>query len=456
MELLLNPAPGKERAVSFWKNPSAWIQEKNLSRGYWIFFSAAFFFDAGFSVYVFLFNLFLLDNHFNERAMGWIGGAMTLGSVIGTLPAGALARRIGLRPLLIVLFITAPILSATRALWIWQPAQITLAFLTGIAMSSWGVCFLPAIARLTTEKNRTSAFSLIFSASIGTGILGGIVCGYLRSWLESLGIVTQPVEVKRLILLASCALVLVGLIPVFRLRMPAEQEEDSVQEQDPDPNPDRDNVPQSLPPAPSSRLHDWLRKQSLSPFLIRFLPAMALWCAILAAFTPFANVYLSRNLHIPIEQIGLIFSTVQIVQFAMGIATPFLFRVLGLVRGIVSTQIAAAVVLALLAGAHNGKLAIALYLIFSAAQWMSAPGLYNLLMNETPDRERSTAAAMTLFCNALAGSAATAVAGVLFTRFGYPPVLLGIAIAAVATSLFFLLLISPLLHRQSQSKPETT
>ncbi len=66
------------------------------------------------------------------------------------------------------------------------------------------------------------------------------------------------------------------------------------------------------------------------------------------------------------------------------------------------------------------------YLTFSAAQWMSAPGLYNLLMNETPDKERSTAAAMTLFCNALAGSAATAGAGILFAHFGYPPVLLGI------------------------------
>ena len=94
-----------------------------------------------------------------------------------------------------------------------------------------------------------------------------------------------------------------------------------------------------------------------------------------------------------------------------------------------------------MAGARHGRLAIALYLIFSAAQWMSAPGLYNLVMNETPDRERSTAAAMTLFCNALAGSAATAGAGILFTRFGYPPVLLGIAGIAAAVAILFWLLI---------------
>jgi MFS family permease len=415
-------------SVAFWRDPSAWLRNRSLGRGYWIFFSAAFFFDAGFSVYVFLFNLFLLDHHFNERAMGWIGGAMTLGTVVGTLPAGALARRVGLRPVLIALFLAAPTVNAARALWIWEPAQIGLAFLAGLSMCAWGVCFLPAVARLTSEKNRASGFSLIFSVSVGTSILGGIVCGYLQQWLRSLGIALAPVEVKRLILLASCATVLGGLVPVAFLRMPSEaRNEDS--------------------PAAGTHLKTWLRRLSLRPFLLRFLPAMALWSALLAAFNPFANVYLTRNLHISIEEVGIIFSVVQVVQLCMGLVTPAIFRTFGLVNGIVATQIAAAVVLAALAATGNGKLTVALYLTFSAAQWASSPGLYNLLMNETPDPERSNAAAMTLFCNALAGSAATAAAGALFTRFGYPPVLFGLAIEAFAVALLFLALFSPLKSR---------
>ena len=50
---------------------------------------------------------------------------------------------------------------------------------------------------------------------------------------------------------------------------------------------------------------------------------------------------------------------------------------------------------------------------------------------------------MTLFCNALAGSAATAGAGILFTRFGYPPVLLGIATLAMLIALLFRLFVMP-------------
>jgi MFS family permease len=421
-ELLLEPISSAAGAVSFWGDPSAWLRAKNLSRGYWIFFSAAFFFDAGFAIYVFLYNLYLLDFHFNERAMGWIGGAMTLGSVVGTLPAGELARRVGVRPLLIGLFIAVPIMSVFRVIWMWEPAQIGLAFITGLALCGWGVCFLPAVARLTTEKNRTAAYSLIFCVSVGTSVLGGIVCGYLRQWLAMAGIAMQPVDVKRLILILSCVVAALGLIPVLRLRMPAQQSEP-------------DDVNQPKP----SWLHSW----KLDRFLSRFLPLMALWSAVLAAFNPFANIYLARVLHIPMVRIGLIFSTVQVVQFCMGLIAPLVFRVLGLINGIVATQIAAAVVLGCLAGAKDVKLAVVLYLVFSAAQWMSAPGLYNLLMNETPDKTRSSSAAMTLFCNALAGSAATAIAGVLFTRFGYPPVLLGLAVIACGIAILFRVFISP-------------
>ena len=228
---------------------------------------------------------------------------MTMGSLVGTLPAGALAQRFGLRPLLIVLFVTAPLVNAMRAVWVWEPAQIGLAFLAGLAMSSWGIYILPGVARLTGEKNRTAGLSLIFSASVGTSLLGGIVCGYLRQWLEMAGFAMQPAEVKRLILLVSCAIAFLGLIPVLRLRIPSQSKEEAA-------------------PDVQAGRWNWLRAWKLNPFLWRFLPLMALWSAVLAAFTPFANVYLSRQLHVQMTQIGLIFSTVQVLQLCMGNSDP--------------------------------------------------------------------------------------------------------------------------------------
>lgn len=414
MQQLLQENAMDQQNISFWRSPSAWLLQKNLSRDFWIFFTAAFFFDFGFAIYAFLFNLYLLDVHFNERSIGLIGGAATLGGLIGTLPVGMLARKFGLRPLLLVCFIAAPLLGALRILAVGERAQLGLAFIHGLAMCLWGVCFLPAMARATTEENRTSGFTLIFSAAIATSALGGVVSGYLPKWLHMAGFTLQPVDVKRLILLTSCAIAALGWFAVLRMRRSSPIAEASARD--------------------STQKHAERRRWGIHPFMLRFLPAMALWTVVLTSFTPFANVYLSRELHVPLVRIGLVFSTVQIVQFCVGMLTPWLFRTLGMLNGILLTQLVTALTMACLAGTHETWLAITLYLGFSAMQWMSSPGMYTLLMSRVPDEERSTASAMTMFCNALVGSAATAGAGILFTRFGYPRVIAGIAALAVVAA----------------------
>jgi hypothetical protein len=319
--------------------------------------------------------------------------------------------------------ITAPLLGVVRATVMWEPAQIGLAFLAGLAMCIWGVCFLPALARFTTEENRASAFSIIFSMSIGAGALGGLVCGYLPQWLKMAGYSMQASDVKRLILLVSCGVASLGLIPLTRLPLPLEE---------------------SRPQASNKA-----RKQAwqMNPFLLRFLLSMALWTVVLTSFSPFASVYLSRNLNISLSRIGLIFTATQVIQLCLGLLTPLLFRTLGLVNGIVATQVATAAAMACLAGTHNRGLAVALYLSFSATQWMSTPGLYNLLMSKVPDEERSSASAMTMFCNALLQSCATAGAGILFVRFGYPRVLVGIAALALTAAALFGLFVAPAVRR---------
>ena len=117
----------------------------------------------------------------------------------------------------------------------------------------------------------------------------------------------QSAEVKRLILLASSALAAAGMIAVLRLHLPARTENGTT--------------------GSVWRGATWLRGFKLNAFLRRFLPCMALWLAVLAAFIPFANVYLSRDLHLPLVRIGLIFSLAQVVQLTAGLFLPLLVRV---------------------------------------------------------------------------------------------------------------------------------
>lgn len=394
MHVLVNDAIDSAQTPTAPSSAGAWLQQYRFKKDFWTFFFAALFFDAGFGIYYFLFNLYLLDLHFQERAIGLINGALMLGSVACTLPAGMLGRRYGVRPVMLVCLIAAPTVGVLRTLVTQLPGQIVLAILGGATMCLWGVCFLPAVARLTEENNRAAAFSLIFSVSVGSSALGGAFCAHLPMWMASAGSTMPSWQIQRIILIGAATLAAVGLLFVLRLRLPNDTKTED------------------------QRLQGWQHLLN-SFFLRRYVPLIAVWSAMIAAFVPFANVYLTKSLHLSLGRIGTVFLFSQLVQLFSGLLTGPLFRWLGLLRGIAATQLITGSLLLLMTLTHQVSIATGLYLCFSAAQWMSSPGMYNLLMRGTPDRERSIAASVVMFGNALVSSGATALAGLGFASFGY-------------------------------------
>src|ERR1700741_135365 len=167
---------------------------------FWLFFSAAGFFNFGFSIFFFLFNLYLLGFHFTERSLGLIGGFMALGSILGTIPVGLCAQRFGLRLTLVCGLLCTVVFSVLRICVLAQSAQLALALLTGMTLCSWAVCLSPAIASLTREPERPFAFSLMFSSGIGVAALGALVAGQLPGWLHHLPQSFTAVEASRVTL----------------------------------------------------------------------------------------------------------------------------------------------------------------------------------------------------------------------------------------------------------------
>jgi predicted MFS family arabinose efflux permease len=212
---------------------------------------------------------------------------------------------------------------------------------------------------------------------------------------------------EQLVLLASCAIVALGIWPAARLRLtrPLIQEK---------------------------------RRPLISPFLLRYLPAIAVWSLVTGSFAPLASVYLARHVHLSLPQIGNAFSLSQIVQVGAVLLAPMLFRRWGLISGIVFTQMGAAILLLALASSASPLAAIAAYVCFSAVQWMNEPGLYSLLMSMVPAEARSGASASNSLVMSASQAIAATLAGSAFVRYGYPAALRGIAvIALLAASLFW-------------------
>jgi len=407
---------------ALWRRLRWWWAGKGLDREFWTFFGASFCLDLGGFIFFVLYNLYMVDRGVSEKLLGWVASASALGTLAGTIPAGLLAHRFGLRKAMLLCFAAVPVFSALRTVIVSEAPQLALAFLTGASMSIWAVCISPALAQLTGEKNRAFAFSLVFSSGIGVGVLGGLFGGLLPGWLGRILPTTTSAHAMQLALLISCAIVGLGIWPAARL---------------------------SLPAIPTREKKFYPRNR----FLPRFLLAIGLWSLVTGSLGPFFNIYFSRHLQMSVPHIGMVFSVAQISQVVAILLAPLIYKRFGLIAGIMYTQIATALALGCLAAVPIASAAVVMYTGYMAFQWMSEPGMYSLLMSEVAPSERSGASALNFFVISLASAIAAAAAGQGFARFGYPQVMGITAALAVVAAVAFRLLLSNNITEPSSAQP---
>ncbi len=366
-----------------------------------VFLAAECIFNLGLGVFYLLYNLYLLDRGFEEGFLGLVSALLTAGSVCGTLPAGWFIARFGLNWALRVTFASGAVVCALQAWAEGSAALLALSFAGGLAAAFRAVTIAPAVAQLSRQETRARAFSWFFALGIGMGALAGVIGGQLPDRLGS----------KQSALWAGCAFAALALLPALWLRFARAQQ----------------------PAVTYPR----------TAFVRRYLAAAAAWNLFLGAFPPFFNTYFARRLAAGTGAIGLIFSGSQLAQVLAILAAPRIFRRLGLGRGIAGSQLAAALLLTLLAPLWPMPAAGLFYALYMAWQWMSEPGWHALLMNRVAPEEQSGASSLNFFVILSAQAAAAALFGAGVTRLGYPAALLSTAAAGVfAAAIFWRMLAS--------------
>jgi MFS family permease len=386
-----------EVAVS--SGPQWPAQVRRLSPNFWTLYASSCLIDLGLCLYFFLFTLFMVEHNFAVHSIGFITAAQTVGTIAGTVVISLLSRHFGLRTMLLTYTVSAPLCLALRLFFLHIPAQIGLAFLAGVTMSIWSVCFSPTLAKLTTQQNRTFGFSLFVATGIASGAVAGLIGGYFPGLFRRLRWVGPQVDGIKVVLLLACCILMLAAFAIARLRL------------------HRDNI------VPNHIL-------VFNGFLIRFLVVIAIWNFSVSFFVPFANVYLSRHMGLSVMRIGQIFTLSQLIQVAMVLLAPVLYRRVGLVSGIALTQGCTALLFLSLSVATRRPAAIWIYLFLTGLQWMGGPGIASLLMSQTPEMHRRHASAMYTVVSLAAQAGAAAVAGRLFEQYGYAGPLAGDALLA--------------------------
>jgi MFS family permease len=389
-----------------WSSVRWFGPQLGLGPEYWRLLASAAFFNFGIFVFVFLYNLYLLQLGFRENFLGLISGLMTAATVAGSVLSVFAIQRFGMRRTLMASFALASGLSALRAMVTSGPALLALAALAGLAFSIWPVALAPSVASVTTERSRARGFSFICSSGIAIGIVGSLAAGRLPGWLSRLHWASSGIASYRAALLIGCAIVLLSLWPLSRVSM------------------------SNAAMLGQRKLH------RPSPIVLRFLIAMAVWNLGTGAFNPFTNVFFAR-MHMPLQNIGAVFSAAQLAQVAAVLCAPFFFRKFGTARAICGMELATAfalLALSLAAGPMWGAAAYTGYMMF---QYMSEPGMFTFLMNGVASSERNSASALNILVSFGCQALAAALAGGILTRFGYPPVLAAASAICVAAALLF-------------------
>ena len=369
-----------------------WLSRYNLGKPFWIFLCASCLFNFGMFMFVLLYNLYLLDLGYKEDFLGWVASVTTAGNILGTFAVVSLNRRIGLKASVTGFFACIPFVLALRALVTGQAALLGFAFLAGMLFAVWAVSFAVVIAQLTTDEQRPVAFSVYLATVIGVGVVADPVGGRLPGWLTTWLGTTGAAQAKQMALLLACALLALAFLPASRLRLARPESGEKV-------------------------------RYPRSPFVLRFMIAVAVMSIATAAFNPFANAFFSQYLRMPAHQIGLVFSGGQFAQVIAILLSPLILRRLGLVWGVASMELAAGLSLALLATGPPAMAAVAGFAGYMAFQWMDEPAMESLLMTRVAPHERSGAAALMYMTIFAAGAVTAPLAGKGITRFGYPTVM---------------------------------
>lgn len=332
---------------------------------------------------------------------------MSAGSLAGALSARVVLPRLGTKRTFLLCHLALVTVLTLRVFAGEIETHIILASLAGLIFSIWAVCLSPLTASLVPQENRSRAFSLLFSVGIGLGAIGGIAGSRIPHSSQRLG-AAGGIEGMRGTLLCGVAIAALGAI--FSSRIPDFREET--------PHAERDR---HIVPRGSARL---------------FL-AIAAWSFVTGSFSPFASIFFTRRLGMPLPDFGNLFFLCQAGQVLAVLAAPHLARRFKPEVFLLLSQLVVAGCLVSIALTGNPHVSAAAYVIQTAGQWMIEPVIYAALMDMTPPHDRSGASASLTLVIGCSQLFAAGLAGWGFSKLGYPPSLLAVSIIAVLTGIIF-------------------
>ncbi len=122
-------------------------------------------------------NYYVHSLGYHPDFIGIFSAVPAIGSLLGAVPTGLLADRIGRKPILLMTAVLSPLFLALTGLVTSAPLLLGLSFLQGLFSTAYWVTNLPLLVENTTEEQRVGVLALNSFLLLGIGSLGNLLGG---------------------------------------------------------------------------------------------------------------------------------------------------------------------------------------------------------------------------------------------------------------------------------------
>jgi MFS family permease len=363
-------------------------------------------FAAGLYSHAFLYNFYLTALQLPGRVMGDAAAALTLGGLIALLPAGPLVDRVGARRAYLAAALLLAAGLAAGALVTQRAAIYAAAILAGMGTATWRVAMGPMLLSVTPSNWRARVFSWNVALLVGSGALWTAVAAAAPRWIGQLT-GWSPLLTNRVALLLGAAGSVLGAALIAAVRLSRTETESA-----PPPN---------------------LRAQLRVPasFLVIAL-CIAVWMCAGGLVIPFFNLYFTNALHVPVEDVGLVFAAAQIIGAGAIFLSGELAARFGALRTLTIWAFCFAPLLFGLSFAQTLPLAVLLYVLQSMIPAATNALIDQLLMERAPADRRGAISSWRNAATEGSGFAGASAGGRLLERGSFVLLLNAAAVVALA------------------------
>ena len=392
-------------------------QVRGASRNPRLYLLGMFLFGVGQSIFGLLFNLYLRDLGLTDATIGQILSKVALGAAVAALPAAFLFRRMPARTLLVGGAALASLGYVFQAAFVEPEVLLLVAFLTGMVLTIFRLSIAPVVMKESATERRPFLFSASFGVFFLSAILGSAVGGALPHLVHVVAPASS--QALRLSLFAAAAITLASAVPFLAMR----SGEEGAGSQD---------GPGALEQIKDLLEIDWgLHLKLILPSAMIGLGA--------GLIIPFLNLYFKDRFGLAEGEIGILFSVMQGFMVAGNLFGPAVSRRVGLVLGVVATQLLSVPFMIVLAVSHMFPLVALCFFLRGGLMNMNQPLVSHFAMEVVPERDHAITNSLLSLSWYLAWTVSADIGGALIERKGYEePLLIAAALYVGASVLYWI------------------